>query len=262
MPDLLTLYAQAHPDKPAIIDDRAGGDVRTLSHAEFEDVTNRLAHVLRDLGAGPGVKVAWCGQNSTGVASLVVAARKIGATAVPVNYRFSEEEAAFVTDHSDASLVYVDAEFAPLFERVRERHPQGRRRPRLRWSDAGRHDRRRRPDGSRTERSAGGAAVRGGGRHDDLHVGHDGQAEGGAADQRRRSGRRSGRCCSSSATRPTTCTSRPARCTTAGQAASWASPWRSARPWCCSASSTRRTGCDSSRRIASRRRSPPRRRSA
>ena len=124
MPDLLTLYAHAHPDKPAIIDDRTGGDVRTLSHAEFEDVTNRLAHVLIDAGAGPGVKVAWCGQNSTGVASLVVAARKIGATAVPVNYRFSEDEAAFVTDHSDASLVYVDAEFAPLFARVRSAIPK------------------------------------------------------------------------------------------------------------------------------------------
>ena len=124
MPDLLTLYAHAHPDKPAIIDDRTGGDVRTLSHAEFEDVTNRLAHVLIDAGAGPGVKVAWCGQNSTGVASLVVAARKIGATAVPVNYRFSEDEAAFVTDHSDASLVFVDAEFAPLFARVRSAIPK------------------------------------------------------------------------------------------------------------------------------------------
>ncbi len=126
MPDLLTLYAHAHPDKPAIIDERTGSDVRTLSHAEFEDVTNRLAHVLIDAGAGPGVKVAWCGQNSTGVASLVVAARKIGATAVPVNYRFSEEEAAFVTDHSDASLIFVDAEFAPLFARVRSAIPKVR----------------------------------------------------------------------------------------------------------------------------------------
>jgi hypothetical protein len=41
--------------------------------------------------------------------------RKVGATAVPLNYRLSDEEAAYVTDHSDASIVYVDAEFAPLF---------------------------------------------------------------------------------------------------------------------------------------------------
>ena len=102
-------------------------------------VTNQLAHVLRDHGVGPGVKVVWCGQNSMGVVDLVVAARKLGATAVPLNYRLSDEEAAYVTDHSDATVVYVDAELAPMFERIRGRDPEGRRRPRVR--------RRRRPTG-------------------------------------------------------------------------------------------------------------------
>ncbi|MGI9052053.1 MAG: class I adenylate-forming enzyme family protein [Ilumatobacteraceae bacterium] len=124
MPDLLTTYAQAQPDKFAVVDDRPGGDVRTFTYAEFEAVTNQLANVLAAHGLGPGVKVVWCGQNSAGVANLVVAARKLGATAVPLNYRLSDEEAAYVTDHSDAALVYVDAEFAPLFERVRQAIPK------------------------------------------------------------------------------------------------------------------------------------------
>ena len=124
MPDLLTMYAQAHPDKLAVIDDRATGDVRIATYAEFENVTNQLAHVLAEHGIGPGVKIVWCGQNSIGVANLVVAARKLGATAVPLNYRLSDEEAAYVTDHSDAAVVYVDAEFAPMFERVRESIPK------------------------------------------------------------------------------------------------------------------------------------------
>jgi fatty-acyl-CoA synthase/long-chain acyl-CoA synthetase len=124
MPDLLTVYAQAQPDKLAVIDDRPGGDVRQVTCAEFEDVTNRLANVLRGFGVGPGVKVVWCGQNSLGVANLIVAARKLGATAVPLNYRLSDDEAAYVTDHSDAAIVYADAEFAPLFDRVRESIPK------------------------------------------------------------------------------------------------------------------------------------------
>ena len=119
MADLLTTYAQVQPDKLAVIDDRQGADVRTVTYAEFETVTNQLANVLLGHGVGPGVKVVWCGQNSMGIANLVVAARKVGATAVPLNYRLSDEEAAYVTDHSDATVVYVDAEFAPLFERVR-----------------------------------------------------------------------------------------------------------------------------------------------
>jgi acyl-CoA synthetase (AMP-forming)/AMP-acid ligase II len=124
MPDLLTAYAQAQPDKLAVVDDRPGEDVRTLTFAELEDVTNRLANVLTGFGVAPRVKVVWCGQNSAGVANLIVAARKLGATAVPLNYRLSDEEAAYVTDHSDATLVYVDAEFAPLFDRVRASIPK------------------------------------------------------------------------------------------------------------------------------------------
>jgi acyl-CoA synthetase (AMP-forming)/AMP-acid ligase II len=118
MPDFLTAYAQAQPDKPAVVDDRHG-DVRTLTYAELERESNRLAHVLRDVGVGQNTKVVWCGQNSTGIVVMVNAARKLGATAVPLNYRLSDEEAAYVTDHSDAAIVFVDAEFAPLFDRVR-----------------------------------------------------------------------------------------------------------------------------------------------
>jgi fatty-acyl-CoA synthase/long-chain acyl-CoA synthetase len=122
--DILTLYAQAQPDKLAVIDDRPGAGVRTLTYAQLEEQANRLGHVLAAHGAGSGRKVVWCGQNSTGIVVMVNAARKVGMTAVPLNYRLSDDEAAYVTDHCDASIVYVDAEFAPLFERIRSRIPK------------------------------------------------------------------------------------------------------------------------------------------
>ena len=109
MGDLLTALAAAQPDKTAIIDDRTGvtgtDDVRTCTYAEFEDRANQLAHVLDGLGVGPGDKVVWCGQNSTGILELTSASRKIGSTAVPLNYRLSDEEAAYVIDHCDATTV-------------------------------------------------------------------------------------------------------------------------------------------------------------
>ena len=55
---------------------------------------------------------------------MMNAARKIGATAVPLNYRLSDEEAAYVVDHCDATTVYVDAEYAPTFERIRAEIPK------------------------------------------------------------------------------------------------------------------------------------------
>jgi len=72
----------------------------------------------------PGRKVLWCGQNSVGVVTLINAARKVGVTAVPLNYRLSPEEAAYVTDHCDAVIVYCDAEFAPLFQSIRPDIPK------------------------------------------------------------------------------------------------------------------------------------------
>jgi len=123
MADLLALYAHAHPDKTAIIDDRPGGDVRLTTWAEMDAAANRLANVLVNRGASPTSKLVWCGQNSTGVVELIAAARKVGVTAVPLNYRLADDEAAFVTDHSDAGIVFVDAEFAPMFERIRDRLP-------------------------------------------------------------------------------------------------------------------------------------------
>lgn len=125
MPDILTVYAAAHPAKPAVIDDRGNRDVRVLDHAELNAAVNRLSNVLLDLGARPGAtKVVWCGQNSVGVVTIIDAARKLGITAVPLNYRLSDEEAAYVIDHCDAAIVFVDAEFAPMMQRIRREIPQ------------------------------------------------------------------------------------------------------------------------------------------
>ena len=108
MPDVLTTYAGLQPDKIAVIDDRPNGDVRQCTYAELEARSNQVAHVLADLGIGPGTKVAWCGQNSTGIVEVINASRKLGATAVPVNYRLSDDEAvmaAFEANSHDLARV-------------------------------------------------------------------------------------------------------------------------------------------------------------
>ena len=116
--DLLALYSQATPGKVALVDDH-DGSIRQFTYAELDAEANRVANVLVDLGIGVGDKVAWCGQNSVGVVVLLCAAQRLGATAVPVNYRFTDHEAAYVIAHSDATVVYVDAELAPMIGRIR-----------------------------------------------------------------------------------------------------------------------------------------------
>ncbi len=125
MPDFLTAYSQVQPNKPAVIDDRPNGQITSVTFAELNEQANRLANVLIAIGARPPeTKVVWCGQNSIGLVTMINAARKLGVTAVPLNYRLSDDEAAYVTDHCDATIVYVDAEFASTFERIRDQIPQ------------------------------------------------------------------------------------------------------------------------------------------
>jgi acyl-CoA synthetase (AMP-forming)/AMP-acid ligase II len=117
--DILSSYAQSQPDKPGVIDDRPDGTVVVWTYAELEAQSNRVANLLLSLGTGPGRKVLWCGPNSPEVLAIMAATRKIGAVAVPLNYRLTPEEALFVINHSDAEIVYVDYEYAPMFAALR-----------------------------------------------------------------------------------------------------------------------------------------------
>jgi fatty-acyl-CoA synthase/long-chain acyl-CoA synthetase len=123
-PDLLTLHATANPEKPAVIDDRPDGTLTRWSYAELEARANRLAHVLLAHGVLPRDRVVWCGPNSPDVVAMTHAARKIAATAVPLNYRFTPDEAAYVVDNCDAVFAWVDAEQAALFAEIRSRCPK------------------------------------------------------------------------------------------------------------------------------------------
>src|ERR1700744_2952884 len=120
MPDFLSAYAQSQPDKLAVVDDKPDGTVVRWTYAELEAQSNRVANLLLTLGAGPGTKILWCGPNSPQVVAVMSAARKIGAVAVPLNYRLTPEEALYVINHSDAEVAYVDFEHAPMFAALRD----------------------------------------------------------------------------------------------------------------------------------------------
>jgi fatty-acyl-CoA synthase/long-chain acyl-CoA synthetase len=122
--DLLALHAAAQPEKVAVIDDRPGHPETRWSFDVLNREANRLGNVLHQLGVRPGQTVLWCGMNSPGVVRIMHAARKAGVTSVPLNYRLTPEEAAYIVDDSDAVAVYADAEFAAHFAQVRPHTPK------------------------------------------------------------------------------------------------------------------------------------------
>src|SRR5262249_52424829 len=125
--DLLTQHAETNGDHAAVIVDVAGGArPSATTFAELEADANRLARALLSLGAQRGDRIAWCGPNSLAVITIFHASRKIGLTSVPVSYRFNASEMQYVIDNSDATMVLVDAEQAPLVASVRDQLPKVR----------------------------------------------------------------------------------------------------------------------------------------
>jgi len=117
----LVVQADRLPDKPAVIDDRPDGSTLIWSYAELNRQANRLAHVFRELGVNPGERFIWCGPNSPAMVAVGHARAKVGATAVPLNYRLTAEETAYIVEDSDAVLIYADAEQAETFASIRPR---------------------------------------------------------------------------------------------------------------------------------------------
>src|SRR5258708_36736815 len=109
MPDLLTVYASTQPDKPAVIDDQGSAGIVSWTYAQLEAEANRLANALMSVGVGPGQKGTWCGPNSPQVVAVTNATRKIGAVAVPLNYRLPPEEAQYIVTHSHATAPHRHA---------------------------------------------------------------------------------------------------------------------------------------------------------
>ena len=111
--DVLTAHASEAPDRIAVIVDGSGGArASTTTYAELDVMVNRLAHGLLSVGAQPGDRLVWCGPNSLEVLVTVHAARKCDLVAVPLSYRFTADEMAFVISDSGATVVVTDAEQA------------------------------------------------------------------------------------------------------------------------------------------------------
>ncbi len=122
--DPLARHAASRPDTHAVVVDGSGGArASSTSYAELNALVNRVVVGMHRLGTAAGDRVVWCGPNSLEVLVVVHAARKASLTAVPVSYRFVAEEMRYVIDNSDASVVFIDAEYADVLAEVGDALP-------------------------------------------------------------------------------------------------------------------------------------------
>jgi len=90
--DVLARHALVRPDTVAFVDPR-----RRCSFRQLDDRATRLANALQARGIRRGDRVAVLGLNSLELVESWLAALRLGAIAVPVNFRMREEELAYAT---------------------------------------------------------------------------------------------------------------------------------------------------------------------
>ncbi|MGW1029444.1 long-chain-fatty-acid--CoA ligase [Streptomyces sp. NPDC002577] len=94
----------------------AGGD---LTYAQLDDKAARLSNVLAAGGVADGDRVAYLGLNSSAFVVTMLAAFRLGALFVPVNFRLAEPELRRVLAGSGAKVIVCEEGHRPMVEAVR-----------------------------------------------------------------------------------------------------------------------------------------------
>jgi 3-oxocholest-4-en-26-oate---CoA ligase len=105
--DLFEQAADAWPGRPYLT---AAGVKRT--YGEMDARANQLAHHLAQQGIGPGDHVGIYGLNSVQWVEALWALFKLRAVWININYRYVEDELAYLFDNADLKYLLVDPEWA------------------------------------------------------------------------------------------------------------------------------------------------------
>lgn len=111
---MLTRNARKYPTKLAFKE----GDCK-FSYTEYNFRVNKLANALRGLGIGHGDKVAILLFNGIEIVDCYFALAKLGAVAVPVNFRFVGPEIVYVVNNSDSVAVIFDSGFGKTIDSIK-----------------------------------------------------------------------------------------------------------------------------------------------
>lgn len=103
----LARYARSQPDRVAFT---YRDEHRT--YAELDERVTRLARALQQRGVGRGDRVAVYMHNRLEVVESYLAACRLGAVAVPVNFRLVADEVGYILSDAEPSALVVDHELA------------------------------------------------------------------------------------------------------------------------------------------------------
>ncbi len=107
-----------YPHQEAVVD----GDLR-LDYAQFFDRCDRWSAALQELGIGKGDRVAYLAPNTHAQLESFYAVPQLGAVLVPINYRLSADDIAYIVGHSGARILCVHVDQLDTVDSVRDQLP-------------------------------------------------------------------------------------------------------------------------------------------
>jgi fatty-acyl-CoA synthase len=114
--DLARRTRRLHGQRPAVVD----GDVR-LTYEEFMSRCDRGSSALEQIGVRQGDRVAVIAPNTHGHLEQYYAVPQLGAVLVPVNFRLTGDDWAFIIEHSGSRVVIAHSDQLDAIEEARDR---------------------------------------------------------------------------------------------------------------------------------------------
>lgn len=112
----LVRATERYPDRIALIFKE-----KRWTYSDWNRRVNRLAHVFSALNVRPHDRVAIYLENSEESVSTYLAVQKLGAIAVPINYRLSAEEAEYILQDSGARVLVYHRNLRNRVEKMADR---------------------------------------------------------------------------------------------------------------------------------------------
>jgi 3-oxocholest-4-en-26-oate---CoA ligase len=117
--DLFESVADAVPAREAFV----AGE-RRLTYAELDERATRLAHALAERGVGAGDHIGLHLHNGSEYIEGMLAAYKLRAVPVNVNYRYVEEELRYLFDDADLLVVITEPDLRERVDAIRGSLPK------------------------------------------------------------------------------------------------------------------------------------------
>jgi fatty-acyl-CoA synthase len=102
--------------------DPPGGGLGAITYGRMRDLARAQAAALDERGLARGERVAILSQNSGRLLTSFFGVSGWGRVLVPVNFRLSHDEIAYILEHSGASMLLVDEELAELVADLEVKH--------------------------------------------------------------------------------------------------------------------------------------------